>query len=77
MSKADTIVWGIAIIAIGISFISSGGLIVGIAIAVLIIGGRYGLPFASEVYTARQSGVSSAKVRQKARNFGSDRGDEK
>ncbi|WP_254810609.1 hypothetical protein [Natronosalvus amylolyticus] len=73
MISADHVIWGIAIIAVGITFLNPGGLIIGLAIALFVLGGRYGLPFARDVYTARQSGVSSAKVRQKARDMGSGR----
>jgi len=73
MISADHVVWGLALFAVAITFLNPGGFIIGLAIALFLLGGRYGLPFARDVYTARQSGASSAKIRQKARDVGRNR----
>jgi len=80
MSNVDLLLWGIAGIAVLISLANPGGLIIGLLIAFIILGGRYGLPYVGDLIKTRQSGVGRAKVGQSARDKlrgGGDRGDEK
>lgn len=64
---SDWIIWGLAIAAVAISLLNPGGLVIGGAIALILLGGRYGLPFAADLARSRQHGVGRAKTSQKAR----------
>jgi len=68
MSNVDILLWGIAGVALLVSFANPGGLIIGALIAFVILGGRYGLPFLGDLVRQRQSGVGRAKVGQNVRN---------
>lgn len=65
MSK---VVWLLAIGAVAVTFLNPGGLIVGLLIALVLLAGRYGLPFVGKIYLARQQGMARAKIEQKARD---------
>lgn len=67
MSYADAIVWGLALFAVLVTFLNPGGLLVGLLIAFVILGARYGLPYVGQVYRDRQKGASAAKINQGAR----------
>ncbi|WP_418280807.1 hypothetical protein [Halorubrum sp. DTA98] len=64
---SDWIVWGLAIGAVAITFANPGGFVIGAGIALLLLGGRYGLPFIADLIRSRQHGVGRAKASQKAR----------
>jgi len=49
---ADWLLWGIAALAILVSFANPGGFIIGAAIAIVLLGGRYGLPFVGDYLKA-------------------------
>ena len=67
-STADWLIWGIAGVAVLVSFANPGGLVIGAAIAFLLLGGRYGLPFIGDYLKSRQSGVGQAKAQRKLRD---------
>ena len=76
--NADWLVWGVAGLAILISLANPGGLLIGGAIAFVLLGGRYGLPYVGDVLRERQSGVGAAKARGKVRDsMRGDRGDDR
>ena len=77
--NADWLVWGIAGLAILISLANPGGLLIGAAIAFVVLGGRYGLPYVGDVLRERQSGVGAAKARGRVRDSmrGENRGDDR
>lgn len=68
MVTGTQIVWGIAIVLVGISLLNPGGLLIWGGLAVLLLLARYSIPFAGDVIRERQKGVSSAKADQKMRN---------
>jgi len=51
-----------------VSFANPGGFIIGAAIAIVLLGGRYGLPFVGDYLKSRQSGVGQAKAQRKLRD---------
>nr|WP_176580078.1 hypothetical protein [Halorubrum lacusprofundi]AQM75282.1 hypothetical protein [Halorubrum lacusprofundi] len=65
---ADWLLWGIAALAILVSFANPGGFIIGALIAFVLLGGRYGLPFVGDYLKSRQSGVGQAKAQRKLRD---------
>lgn len=67
-STADWLLWTIAGLAVLVSFANPGGFIIGAAIAFLLLGGRYGLPFIGDYVRSRQSGVGQAKYQNKMRD---------
>ncbi|ELZ38769.1 hypothetical protein C471_09370 [Halorubrum saccharovorum DSM 1137] len=67
-STADWLLWSIAALAVLVSFANPGGFVIGAAIAFLLIGGRYGLPFVGDYLKSRQSGVGQAKAQRKIRD---------
>lgn len=67
-STADWLVWSIAVLAVLVSFANPGGFVIGAAIAFLLLGGRYGLPFIGDYLKSRQSGVGQAKAQRKLRD---------
>jgi len=67
-STADWLLWSIAGAAVLVSFANPGGFVIGAAIAFLLIGGRYGLPFVGDYLKSRQSGVGQAKAQRKIRD---------
>jgi hypothetical protein len=77
--KVDTFLWILAIGVILITLANPGGLIIGLLVAFVILGSRYGLPFVGDLVRQRQSGVGRAKVTQGARNKlrRDNRGDDK
>ncbi len=79
-SKADAIVWFLAIAAVMVSLLNPGGLLIAGLIAFVLLGGRYGLPFVGDLVKQRQSGVGRAKVGQSTRDMlrrDGNRGDDK
>ncbi|GAB6879183.1 hypothetical protein JCM17823_14570 [Halorubrum gandharaense] len=66
--STDAIVWSLAAAAVLVSLFNPGGLIIGAAIAFVLLGGRYGLPYVGDLIKQRQSGVGRAKVSQRARD---------
>lgn len=67
MRYFDGIVWGLAVLIVLVTFLNPGGLIVGLVVATLLLGARYGLPFLGDLIRTRQSGASAAKIQQDAR----------
>ncbi|WP_066418788.1 hypothetical protein [Halorubrum aethiopicum] len=67
-STADWLLWSLAGLAVLISFANPGGFIIGAAIAFLLLGGRYGLPFIGDYIRTRQTGVGQAKAQRKIRD---------
>jgi hypothetical protein len=63
----DVAIWAIAVFAVLVSFMNPAGLMVGLAIAFVLLGGRYGLPFVGDIVRERQSGIGRAKVEHRAR----------
>lgn len=67
MSYADIAIWSIAILIVLVTFLNPGGLVIGIIVAALLLGGRYGLPYLGQLYRDRQTGASAAKIQQGTR----------
>lgn len=67
-STADWLLWSLAALAVLVSFANPGGFIIGALIALLLLGGRYGLPFIGDYIRSRQSGVGQAKTQRKLRD---------
>ncbi len=67
MSTADTAVWVLALAAVGIALLNPGGMVIGAAIAIVLLGGRYGLPFIGDLVKERQRGVGAAKHQRQIR----------
>ena len=67
MSKADTIVWILAIAAVLVTFMNPGGLIIGLLVGGALLAGYYGTPFFAGLFRDRQRGTSAAKVGQGSR----------
>lgn len=65
--NTDAIIWTLAILAVLITFLNPGGLIIGLLIALVLLGGRYGLPYVGGLIRDRQRGASSAKISQGTR----------
>lgn len=77
MSKLTAAAWILAALAVAIALFNPGGLVIGLLLAGLILGVRYGVPFLGDVIRERQKGVSGAKMEQTSRSrLRGRRGDE-
>lgn len=67
MRVLDMIVFAFVLLLIAVSFANPGGTLVAVALALIVIGARYGLPLVSEYVISAHSGKKGRMMAQKAR----------